>query len=241
MEDKDIMAELQAIVDKESERINKPTDAMSEGLAIFNNLMTAFDKDMPDSDTQLFIISHLSPEQIKQARKDHIAKLVPNGLSEKDNKNAEGGKVEMITDAIPADEMLSFLGDFESALVLSQWKEPAGIIARVKRKGERLQAMALGQVLVFQKQLATGDKITKSWDTSKDLAPTRDEFANGYEYKFLKNTYTHLMTPVMLKEQSPTGYELVLDMIKTRIAKDMEADSSYRGYDKDPDDDDIDE
>ena len=241
MEDKDIMAELQAIVDKESERINKPTDAMSEGLAIFDNLMTAFDKDMPDSDTQLFIISHLSPEQIKQARKDHIAKLVPNGLSEADNKDADGGKVVMITDAIPADEMLSFLGDFESALVLSQWKEPAGIIARVKRKGERLQAMALGQVLVFQKQLATGDKITKSWDTSKDLAPTRDEFANAYEYKFLKNTYTHLMTPLMLKEQSPTGYELVLEMIKTRIAKDMEADSSYRGYDKDPDDDDIDE
>jgi hypothetical protein len=41
----------------------------------------------------------------------------------------------------------------------------------------------------------------------------------------------------MLKEQSPTGYELVLDMIKTRIAKDIESDGdSYRGYDKDPDD-----
>ena len=237
MEDKDIMAELQEIVDKESKRIKKPTDAISEGLAIFNNLMTAFDKDMPDSDTQLFIISPLSPEQIKQARKEHIAKLVPNGLSEKDNKGADGGKVEMITDSIPADEMLSFLGDFESALVLSQWKEPAGVIARVKRKGERLQAMALGQILVFQKELATGDKVTKSWDTSKDLAPERDEFANGYEYKFLKNTYTHLMTPVMLKEQSPAGYELVLDMIKTRIAKDIESsDDSYRGYDKDPDD-----
>jgi hypothetical protein len=237
MEDKDIMAELQEIVDKESKRIKKPTDGLSEGLAIFNNLMTAFDKDMPDSDTQLFIISPLSPEQIKQARKEHIAKLVPNGLSEADNKGADGGKVEMITDAIPADEMLSFLGDFESALVLSQWKEPAGIIARVKRKGERLQAMALGQILVFQKELATGDKVTKSWDTSKDLAPERDEFANGYEYKFLKNTYTHLMTPVMLKEQSPAGYELVLDMIKTRIAKDIESsDDSYRGYDKDPDD-----
>lgn len=236
MEDKDIMAELQAIVEKESERINRPTDAMSEGLAIFNNLITAFDNDLPDADTQLFIISHLSPEQIKQARKDDIAKLVPNGLSEAENKGADGGKVEMVTDAIPVDEMLSFLGDFESALVLSQWKEPAGLIARVRRKGERLQAMVLGQVLVFQKQLATGDKITKSWNTSKDIAPERDEFANGYEYKFLKNTYTHLMTPLMLKEQSPTGYELVLDMIKTRIAKDMEADSSYRGYDKDPDD-----
>ena len=231
------MAELQEIVDKESKRIKKPTDGLSEGLAIFNNLMTAFDKDMPDSDTQLFIISPLSPEQIKQARKENIGKLVPNGLSEKDNKGADGGKVEMITDSIPADEMLSFLGDFESALVLSQWKEPAGIIARVKRKGERLQAMALGQILVFQKELATGDKVTKSWDTSKDLAPERDEFANGYEYKFLKNTYTHLMTPVMLKEQSPAGYELVLDMIKTRIAKDIESsDDSYRGYDKDPDD-----
>ena len=145
MEDKDIMAELQEIVDKESKRIKKPTDGLSEGLAIFNNLMTAFDKDMPDSDTQLFIISPLSPEQIKQARKEHIAKLVPNGLSEADNKGADGGKVEMITDAIPADEMLSFLGDFESALVLSQWKEPAGVIARVKRNGERLQAMALGK------------------------------------------------------------------------------------------------
>ena len=237
MEDKDIMAELQEIVDKESKRIKKPTDGLSEGLAIFNNLMTAFDKDMPDSDTQLFIISPLSPEQVKQARKEHIAKLVPNGLSEADNKGADGGKVEMITDAIPADEMLSFLGDFESALVLSQWKEPAGIIARVKRKGERLQAMALGQVLVFQKELATGDKVTKSWDTNKDEAPERDEFANGYEYKFLKNTYLHLTSPIMLKAQSPIGYELVLDMIKTRIAKDIESsDDSYRGYDKDPDD-----
>ena len=45
------------------------------------------------------------------------------------------------------------------------------------------------------------------------------------------------MTPVMLKEQSPAGYELVLDMIKTRIAKDIESsDYSYRGYDKDPED-----
>lgn len=236
MEDKDIMAELQEIVDKESNRINKPTDAMSEGLAIFNNLITAFDKDLPEADTQLFIISHLTPEQVQQAREADIAKLVPNGLSEAENKGADGGKVEMVTDAIPVDEMLNFLGDFESALVLSQWKKPAGLIARVKRKGERLQAMVLGQVLVFQKQLATGDKITKSWDTNSDKAPERDEFANGYEYKFLKNTYTHLMTPLMLKEQSPTGYELVLDMIKTRIAKDMEADSSYRGYDKDPDD-----
>lgn len=236
MEDKDIMAELQEIVDKENKRINEPTDAMSEGLAIFNNLITAFDNDLPDADTQLFIISHLSPEQVKQAREADIAKLVPNGLSEAENKGADGGKVEMVTDAIPVDEMLSFLGDLESALVLSQWKEPAGLIARVKRKGERLQAMVLGQVLVFQKELATGDKITKSWNTRTDEAPERDEFANGYEYKFLKNTYTHLMTPLMLKEQSPTGYELVLDMIKTRITKDMEADSSYRGYDKDPDD-----
>lgn len=236
MEDKDIMAELQEIVEKESKRINEPTDAMSEGLAIFNNLITAFDNDLPDADTQLFIISHLSPEQVKQAREADIAKLVPNGLSEAENKGADGGKVEMVTDAIPVDEMLSFLGDLESALVLSQWKEPAGLIARVKRKGERLQAMVLGQVLVFQKELATGDKITKSWNTRTDEAPERDEFANGYEYKFLKNTYTHLMTPLMLKEQSPTGYELVLDMIKTRIAKDMKADSSYRGYDKDPDD-----
>lgn len=237
MEDKDIMAELQEIVDKESNRINKPTDAMSEGLAIFNNLITAFDKDLPEADTQLFIISHLTPEQVQQAREADIAKLVPNGLSEAENKGADGGKVEMITDSIPVDEMLGFLGDLESALVLSQWKEPAGIIARVKRKGERLQAMALGQVLVFQKQLATGDKITKSWNTRTDEAPERDEFANGYEYKFLKNTYTHLMTPLMLKEQSPTGYELVLDMIKTRIARDIESDGDdYRGYDKDPDD-----
>lgn len=237
MEDKDIMAELQEIVDKESNRINKPTDAMSEGLAIFNNLITAFDKDLPEADTQLFIISHLTPEQVQQAREADIAKLVPNGLSEAENKGADGGKVEMITDSIPVDEMLGFLGDLESALVLSQWKEPAGIIARVKRKGERLQAMALGQVLVFQKQLATGDKITKSWNTRTDEAPERDEFANGYEYKFLKNTYTHLMTPVMIKEQSPTGYELVLDMIKTRIARDIESDGDdYRGYDKDPDD-----
>ena len=236
MNDKDIMAELQEIVDKESERIKKPKDALSEGLAIFNNLMTAFDKDLPDSDTQLAIISHLSPEQVKQARKENKAKLVANGLSEKENKGADGGKVEMITDSIPIDEMLSFLGDFESALVLSQWKEPAGLIARVKRKGERLQAMALGQILVFQKELATGDKITKCWNTDKDEAPERDEFANGYEFKFLKNTYTHLMSPLMLKAQSPIGYELVLDMIKTRIAKDMEADNSYRGYDKDPDD-----
>ncbi len=237
MEDKDIMAELQAIVDKENERINKPTDAMSEGLAIFNNLITAFDNDLPDSDAQLFIISHLSPDQVKKARKEGNAKLVPNGLSESENKGADGGKVEMITDSIPVNEMLSFLGDLESALVLSQWKDPAGIIARVKRNGERLQAMALGQVLVFQKQLATGDKITKSWDTQNDQAPERGEFANGYDYKFLKATYTHLMTPVMLRQQSPIGYELVLDMIKTRIAKDIESDGDdYRGYDKDPDD-----
>jgi hypothetical protein len=236
MEDKDIMAELQEIVDKESKRINTPTDAMSEGLAIFNNLITAFDNDLSDSDTQLFIVSPLSPKEAKIAIDNNEGKLVSNGQSREDNEGAKGGKVQMITDAIPADEMLNFLGDFESALVLSQWKEPAGIIARVKRKGERIQAMALGNILVFQKQLATGDKITKSWDTSKDKAPERDEFANGYEYKFLKNTYTHLMTPLMLKEQSPTGYELVLDMIKTRIAKDMEEDSSFRGYDKDPDD-----
>ena len=121
MEDKDIMAELQAIVDKESERINKPSDAMSEGLAIFNNLMTAFDKDLPDSDSHLFIVSPLTPKQVKQARKENIAQLVSNGLSEEDNKGADGGKVEMITDSIPADEMLGFLGDLESALVLSQW------------------------------------------------------------------------------------------------------------------------
>lgn len=237
MEDKDIMAELQEIVDKESKRINRPTDAMSEGLAIFNNLITAFDKDLPDADAQLFIISHLSPEQVQQARKADIAKLVPNGLSEAENKGADGGKVEMVSDSIPVDEMLSFLGDFEAALVLSQWKNPAGLITRVKRKGERLQAMVLGQVLVFQKQLATGDKITKSWDTNSDKAPERDEFANGYEYKFLKNTYTHLMTPLMLKEQSPTGYELVLDMVKKRIARAIESDGDdYQGYDKDPDD-----
>jgi hypothetical protein len=237
MEDKDIMAELQEIVDKESKRINRPTDAMSEGLAIFNNLITAFDKDLPDADAQLFIISHLSPEQVQQARKADIAKLVPNGLSEAENKGADGGKVEMVSDSIPVDEMLSFLGDFEAALVLSQWKNPAGIIARVKRKGERLQAMVLGQVLVFQKQLATGDKITKSWNTNTDEAPERDEFANGYEYKFFKNTYTHLMTPLMLKEQSPTGYELVLDMVKKRIARAIESDGDdYQGYDKDPDD-----
>ena len=112
MEDKDIMAELQEIVDKESKRINRPTDAMSEGLAIFNNLINAFDKDLPDADTQVFIISHLSPEEVQQARKADIAKLVPNGLSEAENKGADGGKVEMVSDSIPVDEMLSFLGGF---------------------------------------------------------------------------------------------------------------------------------
>lgn len=219
--DKELMAELQEIADKEGNRI-KPTDAISEGLLIFNNLITEFDKDLGELKSQLFIITRISAKQVRKALKNNKGKRIDNGQSTEDNKNADGGRVEMITDSVPADEMPDFLGDLESALVLSQWKEPQGILARAKYKGEHIQAMALGQILIFQKQLATGDKVTKAWNTQEDEAPERKDFNSTYEYKFLKNTFLHLASPKMLKSESPTSYEAVLDMIKTRLAKEIE-------------------
>ena len=39
MEDKDIMAEVENLINEESKRIAEPTDAQSEGVVIFKNLI----------------------------------------------------------------------------------------------------------------------------------------------------------------------------------------------------------
>jgi len=225
MKDKDndnIMSELQDIINKETKKLT-PTNSKEEGLRIFNNLMEAFDNDMSSKTGELWIISHLDEEEMEEARaRVSDDQIIDNGQTREENKGAQGGKVEMITDAVPHKDMVGFLGDLETALVLSQWKEPAGLIARTIRKGERIQAMCLGNVLIFQKVLITGDKVTKVWNTNKEEAPTRDDFGNSYDFNFLRNTYLHLMRPVMLKTESPTMYDEVMDMVKKNIKAKME-------------------
>ena len=82
---------------------------------------------------------------------------------------------------------------------------------------------------MFQKILPTGDKITKSWDTNTDEAPEPDQFDNKWDYKFLRNTYTHLSQPLMLKAQSPVMYEQIMTMVKQDIAKDIEDGKGFLG------------
>ena len=221
-QDNELMAELENIIAIESKRIAEPTDAQSEGLAIFKNLITAMEQDNPLVGTQVYSIRAVEPDEAKQALAEGAGRLVSNGFSKEENETAShAGRVELIADSVPVSKIRQFLGDLETALVLSQWKEPQGLLARAKRKGELVQAMALGNILIFQKVLASGDTITKSWDTNEEIAPEPDEFDNKWDFEFLKNTYTHLTLPNMLKAQSPIMYEHILDMLKKNIAKQV--------------------
>lgn len=223
-QDNELMAELQDIIAKENERISKPTDAMSEGVAILNNLIAEADKDMPLVETQLFAIQVINKEQAQEAIDSGRGKLVDNGFGS-DTPDVEvisAGKVELIADTVPVKSIRRYLADLESALVLSQWKEPAGILVRAKRKGETIQVMALGNVLIYKKVMASGDTITKTWDSHKEnQEPDRSQFDNKWDYEFVRNTYLHLTLPLMLKAQSPIMYEHILDMLKRNIARQI--------------------
>ena len=230
MEDKDIMAEVENLINEESKRIAEPTDAQSEGLVIFKNLIKEMDKDNPLKETQFYTIQVVDTEDAQEAIESGNGQLISNGRSDTlDKENYQAGKVSLITDDIPLSKFPKFLGDLKTALVLSQWKEPAGLVARAKRNGYSVQAMVLGNILVFQKILPTGDKITKSWDTNTDEAPEPDQFDNKWDFKFLRNTYTHLAQPLMLKAQSPVMYDQIMDMVKEDIAEDIKDGKGFLG------------
>jgi hypothetical protein len=230
MEDKDIMAEVENLINEESKRIAEPTDAQSEGLVIFKNLIKEMDKDNPLKETQFYTIQVVDTEDAQEAIESGDGHLVSNGRSDTlDKENYQAGKVSLITDDIPLSKFPKFLGDLKTALVLSQWKEPAGLVARAKRNDYSVQAMVLGNILVFQKILPTGDKITKSWDTNTDEAPEPDQFDNKWDYKFLRNTYMHLSQPLMLKAQSPVMYDQIMDMVKEDIAEDIKEGKGFLG------------
>lgn len=218
-ENKDLMAELQAITDKEASRLESKES--KEQTAVFDGLLKAFDTDRTNTEAILAVINIVSREQALEELKGKSAKQILRNDIDLDDPDLQGGRVTIVTETLKAKQFMDMLQDFETSIVLSVWRKPAGLVSRVIIDNSVLQVMAFRDKLSYRKTLPSGDSVTKHWNVNNDEAPEREHFDTDYEYDLVKSTYVHLTNPMMFKSESPLMYAETSAMILRRIAKEI--------------------
>jgi hypothetical protein len=218
-ENKDLMAELQAITDKEASRLESKES--KEQTAVFDGLLKAFDTDRTNTEAILAVINIVSREQALEELKGKSAKQILRNDVDLDDPDLQGGRVTIVTETLKAKQFMNMLQDFETSIVLSAWRKPAGLVSRVIIDNSVLQVMAFADKLSYRKTLPSGDSVTKHWNVNNDEAPEREHFDTEYEFDLVKSTYVHLTQPMMFKAESPLMYAETSAMILRRISKEI--------------------
>lgn len=217
--DKDLMAELQAITDKEATRLESIES--KEQSAVFDGLLKAFDTDRTNTEAILAVIKIVSKGQALDELSKSGAKSILRDDVDMNDPDLVGGKVTIVTESLKAEQFMTMLKDFETSIVLSAWRRPDGLITRVITDNSVLQVMAFADKLSYRKTLPSGDSVTKHWGVSSEVAPDREVFDTDYEYDLVRATYMHLSRPLMFKSESPIMYAETTTMILNRIAKEI--------------------
>lgn len=221
MEDnnKDLMAELQAITDKEATRLE--SKEAKEQTAVFDGLLKAFDTDRANTEAILAVINIVSRDQALTELGKEGAKRILRDDVDMDDPDLMGGRVTIVTETLKAEQFMNMLKDFETSIVLSAWRKPTGLVSRVIIDNSVLQVMAFADKLSYRKTLPSGDSVTKHWNVIVDESPEREHFDTDYEYDLVKQTYIHLTQPMMFKSESPLMYAETSAMILRRISKEI--------------------
>lgn len=217
--DKDLMAELQAITDKASKRMESRES--KEQVAVFDGMLKAFDTDRANTEAILAVINIVSKEQALEELKSPSARSILRDDVDQNDPDLMGGRVTIVTEKLKAEQFMTMLKSFETSLVLAAWRKPTGLITRVMIDNSVLQVMAFSDKLSYRKSLPSGDSVTKHWDIATDDSPEREHFDTDYEFDLVKQTYMHLSRPLMFKAESPIMYAETTSMILERISKEI--------------------
>jgi hypothetical protein len=217
--DKDLMAELQAITDKEATRLESKES--KEQSAVFDGLLKAFDTDRANTETILAVIKIVSKGTALDELGKEGARSILRDDVDMNDPDLVGGRVTIVTESLKAEQFMTMLKDFETSIVLSAWRKPDGLITRVITNNSVLQVMAFADKLSYRKTLPSGDSVTKHWNIQTDDSPEREVFDTDYEFDLVRATYMHLSKPLMFKHESPTMYAETTTMILERIAKEI--------------------
>jgi hypothetical protein len=232
--EKELMDQLKGIIDNAGEDLANKT--VEEATHIFSVLCTQFDEHIPDDvEAVLMGMTEVSdPDEVSEARERAktgdraiMSQFLDNGL---DTEGARAMKLQAIVQGIDGEMMLDLLQDTETAMLLSAWLEPEGLVARVRRPDGVLQVMTTAGSVQFIKTLPTGDRIVKFWGhdrnpDGKHVYPMRDDFANDYEYELCRGTYKYLAMPLELKKDSQDAYDTLLNAISEKLQRQVQRDN----------------
>ena len=234
MEDneKELMAQLEGIINNAQEDIMEKT--VQEATHIFSALCKRFDQDIPDDVEAVLLgmVQVTDPDEEATARehartghKAIMSQFLENGV---DDPESRAMKLQSIVTSLDAEMLLDLLQDTETAMLLSAWLEPEGLVARVRRPDGLLQVMVTAGSVQFIKTLPTGDRIVKFWGDkrkdSKAVYPERSDFANDYEYELCRGTYKYLAMPLELKKDSQAAYDTMLNAISEKLQRQVQRD-----------------
>ena len=228
--EKELMAQLEGIINNAHEDLVDKT--VQEATHIFSELCKQFDTDIPDSVEAILLglTEVTDAEEIDEAKeraKNHDKAVMSQFLEEGlDDPEARAMKLQSIVHQVDGERMLDLLQDTDTAMLLSAWLEPQGLITRVRRPDGLLQVMVTSGSVQFIKTLPTGDRIVKFWgaerkENGKTVYPERSDFANDYEYELCRGTYKYLAMPLELKSKSQEAYDTLLNSISEALQRQM--------------------
>ena len=234
MEDneKELMANLESIMNNAGEDLLDKT--VQEATHIFSQLCNQFDQDIPNDVEAVLLgmVQVTDPDEEKEARdraraddRAITSQFLENGV---DDPESRAMRLQSIVTSLDAEMLLDLLQDTETAMLLSAWLEPEGLITRVRRPDGLLQVMTTQGSVQFIKTLPTGDRIVRFWgdkrEGGKAVYPMRDDFANDYEYELCRGTYKYLAMPLELKKDSQAAYDTMLNAISEKLQRQVQRD-----------------
>jgi hypothetical protein len=236
MEDneKELMAQLEGIMNNAGEDLMDKT--VKEATHIFSELCNQFDRDIPDDVEAILMgmVQVTDPDEEKEARQRArdadraiMSQYLENGV---DDPESRAMRLQSIVTSLDAESILDLLQDTETAMLLSAWLEPEGLITRVRRPDGLLQVMTTAGSVQFIKTLPTGDRIVRFWgherkENGRAKYPERDDFANEYEYELCRGTYKYLAMPLELKKDSEAAYDTMLNAISEKLQRQVRKDN----------------
>lgn len=216
-----LMQELKEVMDSANKSLVQ--EEKEEMIEVLRLTSRAFDKDIDDDDTHLFVMNEVSAEEA--ITPDEDSHIIERDISHRDMADVSGARVRHLASIDDAETLADALQDQRAMTLVASFDNPIGLIFRTTTDSGLLTAMALPMGIAVERRRTDGTVIRKAY-RYEDGKPDDMDTYSEQELDLMRYLSQALMMPRLFKAKYPEAFKALTQQIRDEFEAEYGNDDS---------------
>jgi hypothetical protein len=204
-----LMQELKDVMDGANKSLEQ--EERDEMVEILRLTSRAFDKELSDGLSHLFVMNEVSAEEAMMEEDNSIT--IDRDIPDRESQNVSGAKVKHIAEMPDAEALMEALGDQRAMTLIASMDEPIGLIFRTTTDSGLVTAMALPMGVAIERRRNDG-KVMRNAYRYDDGKPDDVDTYSEQEMDLMRYLCQALMMPRLFRSKYPEAFRALARQIR---------------------------